>query len=70
MGGRPGACLFAIDGTVKALAAGVPVLSAIALGTITATFGGMIRDIFAGIIPLVLRHEIYVTAAALGAASL
>jgi len=63
-----GLALFCITGTAKALAAGVPALSAIALGTITATFGGIIRDIFAGITPLVLRQEIYVTAAALGAA--
>ncbi len=63
-----GLALFAITGTAKALAAGVPALSAIALGTITATFGGIIRDIFAGSTPLVLRQEIYVTAAALGAA--
>jgi uncharacterized membrane protein YeiH len=62
-----GLALFAISGTAKALAAGVPALSAIALGTITATFGGIIRDIFAGSTPLVLRQEIYVTAAALGA---
>ncbi len=63
-----GLALFCITGTAKALAAGVPALSAIALGTITATFGGIIRDIFAGTTPLVLRQEIYVTAAALGAA--
>ncbi|PVE25943.1 trimeric intracellular cation channel family protein [Microvirga sp. KLBC 81] len=63
-----GLALFAITGAAKAMAAGVPALSAIALGTITATFGGIIRDIFAGITPLVLRQEIYVTAAALGAA--
>lgn len=62
-----GLALFAVTGTGKALAAGVPALSALALGTITATFGGIIRDIFAGITPLVLRQEIYVTAAALGA---
>lgn len=63
-----GLALFAITGTAKALGAGVPAMSAIALGTITATFGGIIRDIFAGSTPLVLRQEIYVTAAALGAA--
>jgi uncharacterized membrane protein YeiH len=63
-----GLALFSITGTAKALAAGVPALSAVALGTITATFGGIIRDIFAGTTPLVLRQEIYVTAAALGAA--
>jgi uncharacterized membrane protein YeiH len=62
-----GLALFAVVGTGKALAAGVPALSAVALGTITATFGGIIRDIFAGTTPLVLRQEIYVTAAALGA---
>jgi uncharacterized membrane protein YeiH len=63
-----GLALFAVGGTAKALAAGVPALSAVALGTITATFGGIIRDILAGTTPLVLRQEIYVTAAALGAA--
>lgn len=62
-----GLALFAVVGTGKALAAGVPALSAIALGTVTATFGGIIRDMLAGTTPLVLRHEIYVTAAALGA---
>ncbi|MBZ6076722.1 trimeric intracellular cation channel family protein [Microvirga puerhi] len=62
-----GLALFAIGGTSKALAADVPALSAVALGTVTATFGGIIRDILAGTTPLVLRKEIYVTAAALGA---
>jgi len=63
-----GLALFAIVGTNRALAAGVPPLSAVALGTVTATFGGITRDILAGTTPLVLRKEIYVTAAALGAA--
>jgi uncharacterized membrane protein YeiH len=63
-----GLALFSIMGTARALAADVPFLSAIALGTITAAFGGIIRDILAGATPLVLRQEIYVTAAALGAA--
>jgi uncharacterized membrane protein YeiH len=63
-----GLALFAVMGTSKALVAGAPALSAVALGTVTATFGGIIRDIFAGTTPLVLRQEIYVTAAALGAA--
>jgi uncharacterized membrane protein YeiH len=65
-----GLALFAVVGTQKALTAGVPAISAIALGTITASFGGIIRDILAGTTPLVLRQEIYVTAAALGAAVL
>jgi uncharacterized membrane protein YeiH len=65
-----GLAMFAVVGTQKALAAGVPPVSAIALGTITATFGGIIRDLLAGMTPLVLRQEIYVTAAFLGAAVL
>ena len=65
-----GLALFAVMGTLKALASGVPALSAVALGTVTAAFGGIIRDIVAGTTPLVLRQEIYVTAAALGAAVL
>ena len=41
-----GLALFAVVGTGKALAAGVPAVSAMALGTVTATFGGIIRDIW------------------------
>jgi uncharacterized membrane protein YeiH len=63
-----GLALFAVMGTERALAAGASILPAIALGTITATFGGIIRDLLARTVPLVLRREIYVTAAALGAA--
>ncbi|WP_281024041.1 trimeric intracellular cation channel family protein [Microvirga flavescens] len=61
-----GMALFTVMGTGKALAAGVPFMSAIVLGTITATFGGIIRDILAATTPLVLKKDIYVTAAALG----
>jgi uncharacterized membrane protein YeiH len=63
-----GLALFAVVGTQRALAAGASALPAVALGTITATFGGILRDLLAGTVPLVLRREIYVTAAALGAA--
>jgi uncharacterized membrane protein YeiH len=62
-----GLALFAVTGAERALAAGASLMPAIALGTMTATFGGIIRDILAGEPPLVLRREIYVTAAALGA---
>jgi uncharacterized membrane protein YeiH len=63
-----GLALFAVVGTLKALAAGVPILSAIALGAITASFGGILRDILAGDRPLVLwSRDFYVTAAATGA---
>lgn len=63
-----GLALFAVIGTQKGLAAGVPALSAIALGAMTATFGGIIRDIVAGDRPLVLwNRDFHVTAAAAGA---
>lgn len=65
-----GLALFAVVGTQKGLAAGVPPLSAIALGAMTATFGGILRDILAGDRPMVLwSRDFYVTAAATGAAT-
>jgi uncharacterized membrane protein YeiH len=62
-----GLALFTVIGTQRALAADAPIVSAVALGTITATFGGILRDTLTATTPLVLRQEIYVTAAALGA---
>jgi uncharacterized membrane protein YeiH len=63
-----GLALFAVVGAQKGLAAGVPVLSAIAFGAMTATFGGIIRDLLAGDRPMVLwSRDFYVTAAAAGA---
>lgn len=63
-----GMALFAVIGTLKALTVGVPILSAIAFGAITGTFGGIIRDILAGDRPLVLwSRDFYVTAASAGA---
>lgn len=63
-----GLALFAVVGAQKGLAAGVPIPSAIAFGAMTATFGGIIRDIIAGDRPMVLwSRDFYVTAAAAGA---
>ena len=63
-----GLALFAVSGTQKALAADVPMLSAIALGAMTASFGGILRDILAGDRAMVLwSRDFYVTAAAAGA---
>jgi uncharacterized membrane protein YeiH len=63
-----GLAIFAVAGAQKALAAPSHPFTAIVFGAITATFGGVVRDVLAGETPLVLRREIYVTAAALGAA--
>jgi uncharacterized membrane protein YeiH len=39
------------------------------MGVITATFGGVVRDVLGGEIPVILRREIYATAALAGAAA-
>jgi uncharacterized membrane protein YeiH len=36
------------------------------MGTITGVAGGMIRDVICNVIPMILRQEIYATAAILG----
>ncbi|MCG6207011.1 trimeric intracellular cation channel family protein [Rhodopseudomonas sp. HC1] len=64
-----GMALFAVIGAEKALLAGVNGIVAVAMGVVTATFGGIIRDLLGGEIPVILRREIYVTAALLGAAT-
>jgi uncharacterized membrane protein YeiH len=59
--------LFAVQGTETALAAGADPVVAVLLGMVTATFGGIIRDVLCAELPLMLRREIYATAAAAGA---
>lgn len=62
-----GLSLFCVVGADKALEAGTGGFIAVAMGVMTSTFGGVIRDILGGESPLVLRKEIYVTAALVGA---
>lgn len=62
-----GLAAFAVIGTETALAANAAPVVAIAMGVITATFGGIIRDVLAGESPAILRREIYVMAALAGA---
>ena len=62
-----GLALFAVIGALIARDAGAPWFVALALGAITASFGGIVRDVLTGETTLILRSEIYVTAAALGA---
>ena len=63
-----GMALFASIGAETALGAGVGALAAVAMGVMTATFGGIIRDVLGGEKPVVLSQEVYVTAALAGAA--
>jgi len=61
-----GLALFAVLGTEKALSLGIAVPVAIVMGTMSAVAGGMIRDVLCNVIPMILRKEIYATAAILG----
>ncbi|GLQ05961.1 trimeric intracellular cation channel family protein [Sneathiella chinensis] len=61
-----GLVAFSVMGAEIALKSGAGPLQAVTLGIITATFGGLARDLVAGEVPLPLRQEIYVTAALLG----
>jgi uncharacterized membrane protein YeiH len=61
--------LFAVLGAEATLRAGASPWVAVLMGTVTATFGGVLRDIVCAEVPLILRREIYATAAALGAAA-
>ena len=60
-----GMAAYAAYGSAKALAFGVAPVPAFAKGVLTACFGGIIRDTLAGEPSILLRHEIYITAAAL-----
>jgi uncharacterized membrane protein YeiH len=62
-----GMALYAVVGAETALIAGADLWAAVLLGTVTATFGGILRDILCNELPLILRKEIYATAAAAGA---
>jgi uncharacterized membrane protein YeiH len=62
-----GLALFAVTGAEKAWQAGADGIVAVTMGVITATFGGIIRDILGGESPVILSREIYVSAALAGA---
>ncbi len=60
-----GIAIYAVFGTFKSLSLGVTLLPAMMMGVITACVGGIIRDVLAGEPSILLKPEIYVTAAAL-----
>lgn len=64
-----GLALFAVAGAEKALQAGAGASVAIVMGVVTASFGGLLRDLLAGDRPSILSREIYASAAAAGAAT-
>ena len=63
-----GLAAFSVMGAAKGLAiTGSPTIG-IVMGMLTATFGGILRDLLVGDQSVLLRPEIYVTAAMVGAA--
>ncbi len=61
-----GIALYTIVGVEKGIEAGFHPIICISLGTMTACFGGVIRDILCNEIPIIFRKEIYATACILG----
>ena len=59
---------YASFGAAKGLAYGVAPLPAIGMGVLTGCLGGIVRDLLAGEPSILMRPELYVTAAALSAA--
>ena len=62
-----GLAVYSVLGTAKALAYGVEPVPAMLMGVLTGCAGGIIRDVLAGTPSILMRPELYVTAAALSA---
>lgn len=58
--------IFTITGTQIGVESNFNPIISITLGTVTASFGGVIRDILCTQIPVLFREEIYATAAIIG----
>lgn len=65
-----GLAAYATFGAAKALAFGIAPLPAMAMGVLTACTGGIIRDVLTGEPSILMRPELYVTAAALAASAM
>jgi len=62
-----GLCIYACVGAAKALAMGVDPVICVVMGALTACFGGIIRDVLAGEPSILLRRELYISAALVSA---
>jgi uncharacterized membrane protein YeiH len=58
---------FVVIGTTKALEFGLGAIGTVMMGIVTATAGGVVRDVLSNQVPLILRREIYASACAAGA---
>ena len=59
---------FLVIGTSKALQFQLGLMGSIIMGVMTATCGGLVRDILSNEIPLILQREIYASACVVGGA--
>ncbi len=64
-----GLAAYCVIGAAKGLALGVPAPIAVVTGIMTATFGGILRDMVTGEPSVLMRREIYLTAALAGASA-
>lgn len=62
-----GLALFSVIGAQAAHDLGYGPIVVVMMGTMTASFGGLIRDVVCNEVPLILREDIYATAALIGA---
>jgi uncharacterized membrane protein YeiH len=62
-----GLALFTIMGARIAESAGLSPLIVVLMGTMTGVAGGVLRDVLSAEVPLILRRDIYATAAIAGA---
>ena len=62
-----GLSVFCVAGAAKAYPLTLSPTVAVAMGVVTAVLGGIVRDVVCNEIPLVLRQDIYATAAIAGA---
>ncbi|RZJ69628.1 trimeric intracellular cation channel family protein [Flavobacterium sp.] len=58
--------IFTLIGIERGLSFGLAPVICVALGTVTACFGGVIRDILCNEIPVIFRKEIYATLCIVG----
>lgn len=62
-----GLSFFCVLGAAKAVQAGAGPTIPMLMGVMTGVVGGVIRDLLAGEVPLILRHDLYATVAVVGA---
>ena len=63
-----GMAAYTVVGALKAISLGLPPATAVVMGVLTASFGGVVRDVLAQEPSVLLRRELYVTPALVGAA--